>query len=410
MSARSSQVLHYGTAGATAIPVLLDRLQSAGATGINVNEEKTYELGNQESVDTTRDTPQVTYTLESQDMTTELEALICGYDPDAAPVDGFDFRDAVPIDLLARLKGDLTNFETAYGVVAPYSELQSAAYRFGVRANAGETFTFQGDSYFPTPGTPYTDRKAGNGATTTWTFDNGPALKTVEDGEDVYALCVTHLASDGTRTRLYFGDDYTNTTNGITLVSLVPAVGDYVLITYASATPLSVPQSIHPSSTLKPGGIRHRNIKMYVSDGAATPTFVRWLGVQSAEATWSVNREADEELGNSRYVAQDYDIPTVSGASTMRARDLAYLYARYAQITGTDTGDIPNILSSEPLELLYVITNPNTGNTFKSIYVEDARFAMPGLENRVQSKIEQNFTWTSDGGNMIVFNGDSGLI
>lgn len=417
MSVRSSQVLHHAgvadfdNAGVGAGSFLLDRLQSAGASNINVNEERNYELGNFESVDTTRDTPQVTFDLESNDMTGEIEALLLDIDPTSVnDGDSFDFRDATPFDLVSRVKPNLTTFQGEYGLAAPYLALASATYRFGVRASSTKSFQLQGDSYYPVAGTPHVQVEEGDGGTQVFAFDNTPAIKTVEDGDDVYALCVTYIDSDGDHTRLYLNDDFTNTSGAITLLDITPAAGEFLKIVYAHADPIATPQTIHPASSVKPGAVRSRNIKVYVSDGAATPSFERWLGVQNCETTWRVTLEPEEELGNQHYVAQDYDVPEVSGSMGMRARDVAYLYDRIAQITGAPITEIPNILSSTPLEVLISISHPSTGDVMQELYVEDARFQVPAITDRVQQRREVTFNYSSDGGNLEVFQGESGLL
>lgn len=401
MAAKPGQITHFGNG-----EFLLDRLQSAGASNINVNEEKQYELGNPESVETTRDTPTVQYDLESQDMTCELEALVCDIDPTTVNNgDSFDFRDAKPSDIAARYKPDLVTESGEYGAAVPYLTLESVQYRFGVRQSAGETFSFRGDSFYPVPGTPYVEDFDGDGATQTFNFTHTPAIPTTELGDSVYALCVTYITSDGDYQRLYLGDDFTNTPTSVTLTDITPAVGERVRVEYAVGAAISLPQSIHPLASVKPGAVKSRNIKLYISDGAATPSLDRVFGAQSIETGWRVTLEAEEELGNQHYVAQDYDVPEVSGTITMRARTIRYLFEFIAQITGTPTNEIPNILSSLPLEMVQEITHPTTGAVMKTLYVSDARFQVPAIPARVQQKLEQQIQWSSDGGNLEVFQG-----
>jgi hypothetical protein len=51
------------------------------------------------------------------------------------------------------------------------------------------------------------------------------------------------------------------------------------------------------------------------------------------------------------------------------------------------------------------INHPSTGSRLKTIYVEDARFTVPGLNGRVQQKLETTLSFNSDEGNLKVYNG-----
>lgn len=57
---------------------LIDRIQSAGPGSVNIPTEKVNELGNYKSVATIRDTPDLTFSYESWDTSTECEALLTG--------------------------------------------------------------------------------------------------------------------------------------------------------------------------------------------------------------------------------------------------------------------------------------------------------------------------------------------
>ena len=60
MAVKAGQFLHdaYG--------FIVDRIQTGGATTLNIPEEKVYEVGNFEAVATIRDTPDLSFGLESR--------------------------------------------------------------------------------------------------------------------------------------------------------------------------------------------------------------------------------------------------------------------------------------------------------------------------------------------------------
>lgn len=401
MSMRGGQILTYGG------QYLVSRLNSAGAGEPNRQEERTYELGNYESTGRTKDIPQVPWSMESLDATTDFEALLTGLDPSSVTDQQIILlTDAKPLDIISPVKSPYQGFEANQGYIVPQLLLNSAVYRFGVRANATESFEFVGDSlYFVTEGVPRQMTVLGSAGAGPHTFTDGPAIVTSEQGDDVYAYSVCLQHSDGSYDRLFIGEGYTNTASGFTLTE-APAASDIIHVTYAVAGPDNHPQSIHPSSSLKPNALRAKDIDFYVSDGAATPTYLRWRGVQSVEFNWRVNREPDEELGNAHYVSNDYDIPELTGSVTMRAQNVEYLMARIAQILGTPVGETANVLADVPLEAYAVLRHPTTGVALKTLYTPDARFNPPGTQAQANAKVEQTFNFSSDTGGFRVVRGE----
>lgn len=73
MAIKGGQIIHVGN-GVT----LIDRVQTGGPGQVNIPTTKIYELGNYKSVSTIRDTPDLSFTLESLDVSTEIEALLAG--------------------------------------------------------------------------------------------------------------------------------------------------------------------------------------------------------------------------------------------------------------------------------------------------------------------------------------------
>ena len=413
MAIKSGQILHQANA------FVVDRLQSAGPGNLNIPEEKIYELGNYQTVATVRDIPDLSFDMESLDVSVEIEALLTNQlESDISDGEQIDFLNAVPIDVISPFKAAGNGFEIVRGVAIPYLTLESASYRFGVRQNSSQSFTLRGDGIYYIPGTPYYQQENLNsGSNQTYAFDQ-TAISYTESGDTLYALSVCVKSSAGPTTgeykRLFIGTDYTNTSGGVTLIADWVAEGyNTVHIVYGTAASISYLQAgnnptgnvIHEGTSVKPAAVRGKDIDVYISDGAATPTMTRWTGVQSVEVTRSVNLDNDEELGNFHFVGSDYDTAEVTGTIQVKPVDPEDLHTKIAQIANVATNVIAGPHSSQELEVEIRINDPDTGVTLKTLYIEDARFTLPSYSGQVQQKLEVPFTFSSDGGNLKVIKG-----
>lgn len=404
MAIKAGQVLHDANG------FVVDRIQSGGVTALNIPQERIYETGNYETVATIRDIPDLTFEVESLDVSTEIEALLVRYDPTTTTAGTrFDFKEHIPLDVISPFKTGNNQYDIFSGVAIPYLTLESASYRFGIRDNAAQTFTLRGDSIYYIPGTPYYQQFV-KGGSPTYTFTN-TALPYVEGSDTLYALSVCwHELATRKYKRLVFGVDYTNTAAGFTITTAthnaIPA-GSIIHVVYGSTTAADYPQSVHQGVSVKPAAVRGKDIDIYIGVAAATPTMTRWTSVQSFEATWSVTLDADQEFGNSKYVAQDYDVSSVTGSIVVRPRDVDDLFTKIREVTDTTTTEIAGPFTSQPLAVEARIFDPDSTSTtpLKTIYVPDARFTPPALQARVQTKQEPTFSFESDAGTMYVYKG-----
>jgi hypothetical protein len=382
---------------------VVDRIQTGGAGNLNIPEEQVFELGNYQSVATVRDIPDLSFDLESLDVSTEIEALLTAQDPaDIAEGDQILFTSAVPMDVISPFKSAKGQYDIIRGLAVPYLTLESATYRFGTRANATQSFTLRGDSIFYIQGAPYYEEFAAAG---TGPYAMSPAALPYMDGNDTnYALSVCYVTPQGVSKRLFWGEDYTDTSGAVTLETAPPA-GSTVRIVWGSLTGTEYPQSVHEGVEVKPAAVRGKDIDVYIGSTAATPTFSRWTGVQSFETTWRVTLDNDEEFGNKHYVAQDYDVPEVTGSITVRPRDVDDLWDKIFQVTDVPPTEIagPNTSVTLPVELR--VHHPDTGDQLKTLYVPDARFTPPPIQGRAQQKVEVTFGFRSDGGVLEVYRG-----
>jgi hypothetical protein len=400
MAIKSAQILH------TVNGFVVDRAQNIGPGELTIDEEKIYEVGNFESVGTVRGAADLSFSLESLDVSTEIEAILTAEDPTTTVAgDEFDLREHVPVHVVSPFKQSGSSYAINSGILIPYLTLESASYSFGVEDNATQSFTLRGDNMQWVKGTPRSQEFAITADGATYTLAQTALL--YEEGADNLYVTGAIACNPTTKAyrRLVFGDDYTNTTTSITDTGTLFADGFTELrVVYASAAAQSFLQSVHADSSVKPAAVRGRDIDVYLGTSAATPVFSRWRSVQSADINWSVTLDADREFGNANVVSQDYDVPEVTGSITMRSRDALELINKIQEVTGV-TNDVIGPHDSATLPLEIQISHPETGVRLKTFYIPDAKFSLPGNSVAVQSKVESTFNWSSEGGGLLIYAG-----
>lgn len=426
---------------------VIDRIQTGGPGSLNIPEEKVYEVGNWQSVGTVYDIPDLSFDLESFDVSPEFEFILVNDDPLDPVSTQIDFQNAAPIDILSPFKSTRNAYNIINGVIVPYLTLERVSYSFGVGSNASQSFTLRGDSIYYTPGQPMMQRIAATAddAPLPVVYSNGPAIVYKGSGSDEFLLNFTAYKNVGGQTiyKRYYEEDMASVSNaGFTIPASINSEDnewDYYQICYAGPKEyIDYDQSVHaiaaeytdpdeagplgvgslystPGATpfapgTKPAAVRAKDIDVYYGAQGADPevggTWTRLTGVQNFEATWSVSLENDEELGNSRYVDQDYDVPEVSGSMTVKAFDTADLFHKISTVTGVNPAEVlgPNI--TDPIQVKVEINDPaSPGTIIKTIHLPEARFTVPGFSGQVQTKLENQFDWTSDTGDMKVYKG-----
>lgn len=414
MAIRAGQILHVANG------FVVDRIQTGGAGQLNIPQEKVFELGNYQSVGIVRDVPDLTFSLECLDVDTEVEALLLGAtDPGADPGGTkYELSKNKPIDIVSPWKSPYGDFAAAKGVAVPGLALESVSYRFGLRENAGETFSLRGDSIYYTPGSPRQENFEGDGVQTAFPVTGGPMQTYTEGGVNFFALSVS---VDGERK--FKGADYTETNSTVTFPT-APADGSVVSVVYSSATPVTNGQGVHEGISVKPAAIRGKDIDVYFSTaipgvdlgaGVGNPVETRWPDVQSATAEWRVTLEDDYEFGNARAVAREAtDVPAVTGAIEIKPRSIDAYFTRLRQITGVnDLAKVIGPQSSISGALRIVLRNPESGGTtaaaagtvLKTLYQPAVRFTLPGYEGRTQQKLTATLNYESDDGVLEVYKG-----
>lgn len=392
MAIKGGQILHV--AGGPAGTFVIDRIQTAGVTGINVNEERIEELGNYQTIGTVRDIPDITFEIESYDASTEIESLLTGGDNSEPDGTLFDLREFVPLDIASPFKAN-NEYSVAMGVAIPFLNLESVSYSFALQDPASVTVGLRGDSAFYSNGGIFQEVWTGNGSTTYFPFANGPAYPSMIAGAAYYALSVMIETVDGWE-RQRLGSDYTNTSAGVTFAVAPP--GDIKVI-YSSGTAQEFLQGVH--DTVKPAAVRGVNV--HVSLNGAN-----WVGVQAASVDWSVSLERDEEFGNPTVVAQDYETPEVTGSVTMKPATVTALISQIQASQGLSPGEVANATQDPPsADLRIRLADPADGATLKTLRIPDAKFVVPAIQGSVGSKLEVEFPFTSETGVLEIWKGDA---
>lgn len=401
---------------------VVDRIQTGGVNSLNIPQEKIRELGNFQAVGVVRDTPELSFSLECLDVDTEVEALLTGSDDPSGDLRGtdgasgsvYDLAQNTAVDVVSPFKSREGSFDIVRGVAVPHLQLESASYRYGLKENAGETFSLRGDSIYYIPGTPYVTTHTGNGVLTTFGFTDGAATPVAltallynEQGQSIYAL---NVSVNGVRQTK--GVHYNDSATGVTFTTPPPA-GSTVRLVFGSATAATYGQNVHQGVSVKPAAIRGKDIQVYVGGTLANP--FRWSDVQSVSVEWRSSLEDDFEFGNVHAVSREAtDVPTVSGTIEIKPLDADALFAKLRQISGVSNGAHvigPNSSVVLPIEIR--LMNPDSGGTtavaagtvLKTLYIPDARITLPGYEGRVGQKVTTSLSFESDSGVLRVFRG-----
>jgi hypothetical protein len=393
--------------------LLIDRVQTGGVSNLGIPSERIYELGNYHTLTTLRDIPDLSFDVESYDVSCKMEALLLGLDPanNVAGTTAFDFNLAQPFNVLSPFRSSQNHFDAIRGLVVPHLALESVAYKFGVKQNASQTYTLKGDSVFFVPNIPYEDVYTSDGTTTTHSLTH-TALEYFNTtlGVAQFVVNMSVYYADGTFARLFNGThfDYTDTSTVVTFnAGKVPVSGSKIRVQYASTTSENILQAANDADgiSVSPAAIRAKDIDIYIGTSGPTPTFSRWTGVQSFDCTWKVNLDPNLEFGNPLTVSSDYVTAEVDGTITTRDVSVTELFNKIYQATNVPTNQVAGALSSTPIPVEIRLSNPDTGTALKTIYIPDARFEPPTTSGRVNQKLDTPFKYSSDTGLLFVYDG-----
>lgn len=391
--------------------LLLERVQTANGQ-LNVPTEVIKELGNPKSVATIRDTPELTYSLQSFDVTTAIEEWLTGINISGAT--GADLVNIKGRNLITQLragKGTTAADNVINGsFVAPAVLAERISYRFASQQTSTIDVSLRGDAQFINPGPAYVQSAMGTAASGQQIVLTNPAGVYTDTSGSHRALAVV---ADGQR--LTPDVDYTENVTGsgayrsvtVTLAAAYPSTTKIEVIYFSNVTSSIASSDFTPDSNAFPAALRGKSVFVYV--GGYDPDDIpgsqenRWSGVTAANVDWAQNVTADYELGNAfAYAREADDVPTVTGTVSVQPLNVTNLLTRLREITGKGADESIGADSAVPLDLDIVLKAAD-GSTIKRLHIPDARFTVPGVNGQVGSRTSFDLQFTSDNGTLEVY-------
>ena len=414
MSIHAGSILHLGGNN------VIDRIQSAGLGDARVPTEVIREVGNREVVDKVPGDPDFTFTLESLDVTDEIEAWLAGQSgtgtgsaagPGAANPDGtaYDWLDCKMVNIPSPWKDPATGSAGTVesGHLVPGYYPTRIRYRMGVTDNATVEVELGGGSYYYAEAAPIEEFANGDGSDVTFSTTD-PAIGYRKGG------------AEGTTFRRIFGVivdgelmipnvDYTEsgpvdaTAQTVTITFTdAPAVGTRnIKFCYFTSAAKSFPQTVHASTVVKPGAVRGRNICVKIGSAA-----VKIGNVQSFELEATVDGEIEREFCNEEPVGRTINGFDCNGSVTVRSKNSDAFFDLLSKATGVARGEVIGFLNTHEEPLRIEIQNPkNPAQILKTLYVSDAIFSIPGTPARVNTPTDFVLSFESRRGSYIAYKG-----
>jgi hypothetical protein len=403
MSVHAGNIIHVGGNN------VIDRIQSAGLGDVRVPTEVIREVGNTEVVDKVPGDADFTFTLESFDVSTELEAFLQGKiggagsaaAPGATDPDGtvYNWANCQFVNIPSPWKDPATGSAGVVeaGHLVPNYYPTRIRYRFGVTDNATQEVELAGGSFYYADGAPVEQIGTGDGSTVTFTTAD-PAIPHRRGGaqgtvfKSIFGVIVNgNIAIEGV--------DYTQSpTNsaspGAATLTFIaaPASGAQVRFAYFTTAAMSFPQSVHASTIVKPGAVRGRNICVYINSKKVG-------GTQTFELEATVEGEVVREFCNEDIIGREINGRDCTGTLGVRAKDKDAFIATLSEITGVAATEVFGYLNQHAVELEVRIQNPkNPATVLKTLYVDDAIFQVPGTPARVNTPVDFELRWESRSG------------
>ena len=417
MSVHAGSILHLGANN------VIDRIQSAGLGDVRVPIEVIREVGNREVVDKVPGDPDFTFTLESLDVSTELEAWLTGKqgtgtgsgqapgfnDPDGT---AYSWLDCKYVNVVSPWKDPLTGSGGVVnaGHLVPGYYPTRIRYRFGVTDNATEEVELAGGSFFYSAHAPTEQFATGDGTTVAFTTDD-PAVGYRKGGaagttfKHVFGVIVNGVlqvdGSDYTQSGPQSGSPPAGTAT-ITFTT-APASGADIRFAYFTTASRSYPQTVHASTVVKPGAVRGRNICVYIGDGGSRQ---KVGGVQSFELEATVDGDVEREFCNEEIVGRTVNGTDANGTLTVRSKDASAFISLLSKVTGVPANEVFGFLNTNDVPVTVEIQNPkNPAQVLKTLRVSDAIFQPPGTPARVNTPTDFALRFESRSGTYTAYKG-----
>lgn len=411
MSVHAGTILHL--AGANVI----DRIQSAGLGDVRVPIETIREVGNRLVVDKVPGEPDFTFTLETLDVSTDLMAWLTGKvgsgatppgnaDPAGTEYKWDDVRHFLNVtspwkDAASGAAGDVQA-----GHLIPGYYPTRTRYRFGVTDNAVHEVELGGGTFYYAASPPVEEYATGDGVATSYATSEGTVRHRKGGAGGTVYRDVFGVIVDGVL--MVEGVDYTvarDVGTGVATITFTtaPENGALIRFSYFTQAAKAFPQSVHPSTVVKPGAVRGRNIHVYLGSGGARQ---KLSGVQSIELEATIEGEVEREMGNDEPVGRTVNGTDCTGTINVRSKDADAFIALLSKVTGVATDEVFGFFNSTSIPVEIQIENPKAAGTIiKTLYVADGQFQPPGTPARVNTPTDFALRFDSVSGTYSEFKG-----
>lgn len=382
------------------------------------------EVGNLNIVDKVPGEPDFTFTMESYDVTCEIEAWLTGKlgngtptgAPGATDVDGTVYPiDGVHtqfVNITSPWRDPLASAGTvAAGHIVPGYFPTKVSYKYGVKENAMESVDLQGSTFYYHESPPVEHYATGDGATTAFSTPDAAVPYREYGAGGTTFRSIFGVIVDGVL--MSKGVDYTNApVDGSTAIATVtfltaPKTGAVIKFCYFTSTARAFPPSLNATAVVKPAAVRGRNICVHLGSAGAA---MQIGGVQSAQLDYVCTGQVERELCSYEVVGYTVLQTDVTGNIVLRARDIAQLFAVLSKVTGLSRNEVIGWLNVNPVPMTIKIQNPkNPAQILKTLYVADALFDMPDASVKVNTAVDFTLNFESQTGTFAVYKGDSGF-
>lgn len=419
MSILAGSIIH--AAGRTVI----NRIQAAGLGNVNIPIDTVHETGNAFIVDKIVQEPEFTFTMESFDVSTDLEALLHGeVSPNTASANAigvtdeahksYDWATVQPINIVSPWKNPATASAgiVEAGHLIPAYFPKKITYKFGVTADATQTVELDGGAFYYGGFAPVEDFYVGDSSTTDFVTTHDAVHQRLGGAEGTTFSSVFGVLIDGTQQ--VEGEDYTVTGGGAAAAKeaatikfkKAPATGARIRCAYFTTTQQAYPQPVHANTIVIPGAVRGRNIVVSIAPQASTE-WKRLPRLQEVKLEATYDAPIERELGDEQPVGRTINSFDTNGDMIIRAENRAAFFELLAEMTGLDTTEeIVGFINQHAIQLKIEIQNPrNPGEILKTLYVSDAIFDIPGTPARANTPTDFTLTFKSQSGDHTVFKG-----
>lgn len=417
MSVHAGTIVHVGGNN------VIDRIQSAGLGDAQQQFDVIREVGNDQVIDKVPGDPDFTFTLESLDVSTELEAWLTGKlgtalaDPAAGPGaadaagTGYRWLDCKNVNIASPWKDPVSGQAGAVvaGHILPGYYPTRLRYEMGVTDNAQMTVELGGGSYYYALHAPIEQLEQGDGVETDFATTDPAVGQRIGGGGGTTFRHIFGVLVNGVLQ--VEGLDYTQTgpqvapANGPATVSFItaPPVGADIRFLYFTTAARAFPQAVHADTIVKPGAVRGRNICVYLGDDAER---VKLGGVQSFNLEATVDSTVDREFCNEDPTGRTVNGRDTTGQVVVRSKDAAAFMGLLSKITGVPAGEVVGWLNLNDVPLTIEIQNPkNPAQILKTLRVDDAIFTVPGTPSRVNSPTDFTLQYQSRSGDYTAYKG-----